>query len=73
MSITHNGSSPFDQMLMPPVSDPLPLPSTPVALDAASKSAKIIAEIKARAYANGLSSPETVPFEFNDELQSDDA
>jgi len=69
-SITHKSSSPFDQILTPPVSDPLPLPPTPVALDAASKSAKIIAEIKARAYANGMSSPETVPFEFDDELES---
>ena len=69
-SITHTSSSPFDQILTPPVSDPLPLPSTPVALDAATKSAKIIAEIKARAYANSMSSPETVPFEFNDELES---
>ena len=69
-SITHKSSSPFDQILTPPVSDPLPLPPTPVALDAASKSAKIIAEIKARAYANSMSSPETVPFEFDDELES---
>jgi hypothetical protein len=69
-SIAHKSSSPFDQILTPPVSDPLPLPPTPVALDAASKSAKIIAEIKARAYANSMSSPETVPFEFDDELES---
>ena len=69
-SIAHNSSPPFDQILTPPVSDPLPLPATPVALDAASKSAKIIAEIKARAYANSMSSPETVPFEFDDELES---
>ena len=47
-------------MLTHPVSDPLPLPSTPVALDAASRSSKTIAEIKGRAYANG------VPFEFNE-------
>ncbi|KIM40065.1 hypothetical protein M413DRAFT_446218 [Hebeloma cylindrosporum] len=69
-SIIQKSSSPFDQTRTPPVSDPLPLPPTPVALDAASKSAKIIAEIKARAYANSMSSPEAAPFEFNDELES---
>jgi len=53
----------------PPSSDPSSLPATPVALDVASKTAKIIADIKARAYARNTPSPEPV-FEFNDILES---
>ncbi|KDR75827.1 hypothetical protein GALMADRAFT_140422 [Galerina marginata CBS 339.88] len=50
------------------------MPPTPVALDAASKTAKIIADIKARAYARSLSSPESTPLKFNEQLDdsSDD-
>ncbi|KAF8897045.1 hypothetical protein CPB84DRAFT_1781409 [Gymnopilus junonius] len=54
----------------PPSSDLPSIPPTPVALDAASKTAKIIADIKARAFAKCLSSPESVPLEFNDLLES---
>jgi len=56
------------QMLTPPSMDhsfsvPTPLPSDP-----ATKTAQIIAQIKARAYAKTQSSPEVAPLEFNDDL-----
>lgn len=49
------------------------LPATPVALTEASKTAKIIAEIKAKAYAAALSSPEDSPVgEFRELEDSSD-
>ncbi|KAJ7251517.1 hypothetical protein B0H12DRAFT_1234154 [Mycena haematopus] len=49
------------------------LPATPVALTEASKTAKIIAEIKAKAYAEALSSPEDSPLgEFKELEDSSD-
>ncbi|KAJ7703109.1 hypothetical protein B0H17DRAFT_1127442 [Mycena rosella] len=45
------------------------LPVTPVALTEASKTAKIIADIKARAYADALSSPENSPLGELKELE----
>ncbi|KAF8973202.1 hypothetical protein BDZ97DRAFT_1912770 [Flammula alnicola] len=59
-----------DLIMTPPPSDIVSEPPAPVALDQASKTAKIIAEIKARAYAKILSSPEVLPLEFNDQLDS---
>lgn len=60
------------RVLTPPPTDPpaLPaLPPTPVALDAAAKAAQIIAQIKAKAYADSMSSPEDGPLpEFKEEL-----
>jgi hypothetical protein len=44
-------------------------PATPVALTEASKTAKIIADIKAKAYANALSSPEDSPLGELKELE----
>lgn len=51
------------------------MPPTPIALDPVTKAARIIADIKARAYAATLLSPESSPsLEFKDELSdsSDD-
>ncbi|KAJ7770139.1 hypothetical protein DFH07DRAFT_768691 [Mycena maculata] len=45
------------------------LPATPVALTEASKTAKIIADIKAKAYADALSSPEDSPLGELKELE----
>jgi len=59
------------QILTPPSSDLPSIPPTPVALDQASKTAKIIADIKARAYERSLSSPEPY-LHFNEELESSD-
>jgi len=56
-------------------SDDVTMPPTPIALDPATKAAQIIADIKARAYAATLLSPESSPsLEFKDELSdsSDD-
>lgn len=50
----------------PPPSGPSSMPPTPVALDRASKTAQIIAEIKAKAYATATSSPEPVTLELDD-------
>ncbi len=50
----------------PPPSGPSSIPPTPVALDRASKTAQIIAEIKAKAYATVTSSPEPVTLELDD-------
>ncbi|KAG5342717.1 hypothetical protein C0989_010685 [Termitomyces sp. Mn162] len=50
-----------------------PLPSTPPALDPTTKAERIIAEIKARAYAATLQNrPETPVREFKDELSDSD-
>ena len=59
-----------DLFSTPPSSDAPPMPPTPVALDAASKTAKIIADIKARALAKSMSSPEPALPEFIEELES---
>ncbi|KAF7376222.1 VWFA domain-containing protein [Mycena sanguinolenta] len=58
----------------PPRMQPQPsLPATPVALTQESKTAKIIAEIKAKALAEVLSSPENSPvLEFKELEDSDD-
>lgn len=58
----------------PPPSGPSSIPPTPVVLDCASKTAQIIAEIKAKAYATVTSSPEPVTLELDDhsDLSSDD-
>lgn len=61
---SQQGSEPFDQMMTPPPSDLPSVHSTPVALNPASKTAQIIADIKARAYAQATSSPENVPLEM---------
>ena len=54
----------------PPTTLALPLPATPIALDAASKTAQIIAQIKAKAYETSLSSPENIPLaDFKEELE----
>ncbi|KAJ3511744.1 hypothetical protein NLJ89_g3917 [Agrocybe chaxingu] len=66
------GSRTFDQIITPPPSDLPSMPPTPVALDQATKTAQIIADIKARAYAKNLSSPEPAPLEFNETLDSSD-
>ena len=53
--------------LTPPPSEPLGAPATPVVLDTESKTAKIIAEIKAKAYAVASSSgDEDASLEFHD-------
>ncbi|TFK75383.1 hypothetical protein BDN72DRAFT_874597 [Pluteus cervinus] len=60
--------------LTPPLTsspDLLPRVPTPVTLDAASKAAQIIADIKARVYASAPSSPEPERPEFNEELDDD--
>lgn len=57
-------------MLTPPPSDLPSLPPTPEVLDAATKTAIIIADIRAKAYADTASSPEPVPLEFNEKLDS---
>ncbi|CAA7259137.1 unnamed protein product [Cyclocybe aegerita] len=62
----------FDQIMTPPPSDLPSMPPTPVALDQATKTAQIIADIKARAYAKSVSSPEPAPLEFNETLDSSD-
>ncbi|KJA14138.1 hypothetical protein HYPSUDRAFT_49434 [Hypholoma sublateritium FD-334 SS-4] len=58
----------------PPPSGLSSIPPTPVVLDCASKTAQIIAEIKAKAYATVTSSPEPVTLELDDhsDLSSDD-
>ncbi|KAF9566704.1 hypothetical protein CPC08DRAFT_703669 [Agrocybe pediades] len=63
----------LDRPRTPSFGDLPSVPATPVALDVASKTAKIIADIKARAYARELSSPEPT-LEFNDapEISSDE-
>ncbi|EDR08791.1 uncharacterized protein LACBIDRAFT_296212 [Laccaria bicolor S238N-H82] len=69
----------FGHIPTPPYTDrhsnDAPMPPSPIALDPATKAAQIIADIKARAYAATLLSPESTPsLEFKDELSdsSDD-
>ncbi|KAF9529383.1 hypothetical protein CPB83DRAFT_893485 [Crepidotus variabilis] len=64
-----NSTRNYRQMITPPSSDRPDLPPTPVALTQAAKTAKIIADIKARAYARNVSSPEPL-LDFQDELES---
>ncbi|KAI0949519.1 hypothetical protein AcW1_009108 [Taiwanofungus camphoratus] len=68
-------SSDMYRSLTPPTSDPVPSPTTPEALDVESKTAKIIAEIRAKAFAAAPSSPEDEPLEFKelDDSSSDDS
>lgn len=76
MDNTPKGSftSAFEQMLTPPLTERLsdePLPSSPVILDPDTKAAKIIAEIKAKAIASVISSPELLPSLDLDESPDD--
>uniref|UniRef100_A0A8H8CQ82 Amidohydrolase-related domain-containing protein n=1 Tax=Psilocybe cubensis TaxID=181762 RepID=A0A8H8CQ82_PSICU len=59
-----------EQMLVPPISDLPSLPSTPQILDPDAKTALIIAEIKAKAYAETAPSPEPVSITFKEELDN---
>lgn len=59
-------------VLTPPLSDLPSSPNTPHVLDAGTKTAQIVAKIKAEAYANVPSSPEPqVALEFRDTLEED--
>ena len=65
----------FGHIPTPPYTGGTTMPPTPIALDSTTKAAQIIADIKARAYAATLLSPESSPsLEFKDELSdsSDD-
>ncbi|KAK7057112.1 VWFA domain-containing protein [Favolaschia claudopus] len=59
-------------LLTPQQSRVAPLPATPVALTEASKTAQIIADIKARAYAEAMSSPEDSPVGELKQLEDSD-
>ncbi|OBZ68299.1 hypothetical protein A0H81_11863 [Grifola frondosa] len=71
-SSSFDSPSEFFRALTPPPSDPVSLPATPVVLDEKSKTAKLIDEIKARAYAAAHSSPEEPELLEFKELESSD-
>ncbi|KAF8161155.1 hypothetical protein B0H34DRAFT_795986 [Crassisporium funariophilum] len=62
-------ASQSEQLRTPPLTGHQSMPPTPVALNPTTKTAQIIAQIKARAYAQIVSSPEPAALEFDDELE----